>query len=185
MATAQVKFGYLSHRTLCQEMPQYAQAQKELLDLKAAYEQEALKGEEDFQRKFADFLHGQKEFPVNILQKRQAELQDLMDKGVKFRKEAEQLLANAEQQALANLSKQLNEAIMAVGMEMGYAFILNTDDNACPFINPLLGDDVSNLVRKKLGIPEVVANQGEQAQLPTEQPLQPQQVPTMEVQHPE
>lgn len=184
-ATAQVKFGYLSHRTLCQEMPQYAQAQKELLDLKAAYEQEALKGEEDFQRKFADFLHGQKEFPVNILQKRQAELQDLMDKGVKFRKEAEQLLANAEQQALANLSKQLNEAIMAVGMEMGYAFILNTDDNACPFINPLLGDDVSNLVRKKLGIPEVAANQGEQAQLPVEQPLQPQQVPTMEVQHPE
>lgn len=156
---AQVKFGYLSHRTLCQEMPQYAQAQKEMLALKATYEQEALRGEEEFQRKFSDFLHGQKEFPANILQKRQAELQDLMDKGIKFRREAEQLLVDAEQQLLANLSKQLNEAIVAVGMEMGYSFILNTDDNACPFINSLLGDDVSNLVRKKLGIPEVVTEQ--------------------------
>ena len=161
MAAAQVKFGYLSYRTICQEMPQYVQAQQELLSLKTVYEQEAARGEEEFQRKFADFLQGQKDFPANILQKRQAELQELMDKGIKFRKEAENLLAEAEQKLVKDLSKKLDEAIVAVGMEMGYAFILNIDDNACPFINPLLGDDVSNVVREKLGIP-IIDKEGPQ-----------------------
>ena len=160
-AAAQVKFGYLSYRTICQEMPQYVQAQQELLSLKTVYEQEAARGEEEFQRKFADFLQGQKDFPANILQKRQAELQELMDKGIKFRKEAENLLAEAEQKLVKDLSKKLDEAIVAVGMEMGYAFILNIDDNACPFINPLLGDDVSNVVREKLGIP-IIDKEGPQ-----------------------
>lgn len=156
-AAAQVKFGYLSYRVICQEMPQYVQAQQELQNMKAMYEKEATRGEEEFQRKFADFLQGQKEFPANILQKRQTELQDLMDRGIKFRKEAEQLLADAERAMLKDLSKQLDEAIVAVGMETGYSFILNIDDHACPFINPLLGDDVSNLVREKLGIPVIQA----------------------------
>lgn len=161
MAAAQVKFGYLSYRTICQEMPQYVQAQQELLSLKTVYEQEAARGEEEFQRKFADFLQGQKDFPANILQKRQAELQELMDKGIKFRKEAEKLLVEAEQKLMRDLSKKLDEAIVAVGMDMGYAFILNIDDNACPFINPLLGDDVSNVVREKLGIP-IIDKEGPQ-----------------------
>lgn len=155
---AQVKFGYLSYRTICQEMPDYVSAQQELHNLKAVYEQEAARGEEEFQRKFADFLQGQKDFPANILQKRQAELQDLMDRGIKFRKEAEKLLAEAEQTMLKDLSKKLDEVIVAVGMEMGYSFILNIDDNACPFINPLLGDDVSNIVREKLGVPVMETN---------------------------
>lgn len=150
---AQVKFGYLSYLTICQEMPKYAQAQQDLLDLKAVYEQEAKRGEEEFQRKFSEFLSGQKDFPVNIMRKRQAELQELMDKGIQFRKEAEQLLADAEKSLLKELNTTLNEAIVAVGVEMGYAFILNIDDNACPFINPLLGDDVSDFIRLKLGIP--------------------------------
>lgn len=166
MAAAQVKFGYLSYRTICQEMPQYVKAQKELQDLKATYEKEAARGEEEFQRKFADYLQGQKDFPANILQKRQAELQDLMDKGIQFRKEAEKLLSMAESSLLQNLSKQLDEAIKAVGLEMGYAFILNIDDNACPFINPLLGDDVSNTVREKLGIPVITIEAPEASEAP-------------------
>ena len=152
LAAAQVHFGYLSYNSVLKQMPEYQEAQKNLTELKTKYDQEAKRGEEEFQRKFADFLQGQKDFPVNILQKRQAELQELMDRGVKFRKEAERLLAEAEQTLLKGITDQLNKTIVGIGMEMGYSFILNIDDNACPFINPLLGDDVSNIVREKLGI---------------------------------
>ena len=37
-------------------------------------------------------------------------------------------------------------------MEYGYAFILNIEENACPYINPVMGVDVSDLVRIKLGL---------------------------------
>ncbi len=149
---AQIRLGYLSYENVMVQMPEYAQAQQSLADLKAKYEQEATRGEEEMQRKFTEFLQGQKEFPENILVKRQAELQSLMESGIKFRKECEALLQKAESELMANVGSRLNQAIQAVGLEGGYAAVLNTDHEQCPFVNPALGDDVTTAVKQKLGI---------------------------------
>ena len=59
---AQTQFGYLSFRKVMEQMPEYAKAKQDLEVLKQKYEQEAVRGEEEFQRKFVEFLQGQKEF---------------------------------------------------------------------------------------------------------------------------
>ena len=64
--TASVRFGYLSYNAIFQAMPDYKVAQQKLADLKAKYDQEARRGEEEFQRLFAEFLQGRKDFPENI-----------------------------------------------------------------------------------------------------------------------
>ena len=151
---AQVQIGYLSYEAVLKQMPAYAQAQHSLNELKTKYEQEATRGEEEFQRKFSEFLQGQKDFPENILVKRQAELQVLMETGIKFRQEAQQLLAKAERELMAGVESQLNDAIRVVGVDAGYAAILNTDNNQCPFVNPAIGEDVTKAVMRKLGIKE-------------------------------
>lgn len=158
---AQIQFGYLSYDAILHEMPEYAQAMEDLKALKGKYQAEAERGEEEFQKKFVDFLNGQKDFPLTIMQKRQAELQSLMDNGVAFRLQAQELLAQAEKELVENVRKTLNRAILEVGVECGYGYILNTDDNSCPYINPVIGVDVSVLVRQKLGlaVPEVSAPQ--------------------------
>ena len=150
--SAQVKFATVDYDAVLKQMPEYAQALQNLTDLKAKYEKEAARGEEEFQKKFSDFLQGQKEFPENILVKRQAELQTLMEAGIKFRKEAQELLSKAETECMANVKARLNDAIQAVGLEGGYAFVLNTSKDACPFVNPSVGDEVTKLVLKHLGI---------------------------------
>lgn len=152
LAAAQVRIGWLSCQAVMKQMPEYAQAQESLKQLKAQYDREATRGEEEFQRKFAEFLQGQKDFPQNILIKRQAELQALMESGMAFRKEAEQLLAQAEKDLLANVASHLDEAIRAVGVSGGYAFVLNTDGNPCPFVNPSMGEDVTLQVLQHLGL---------------------------------
>lgn len=152
-ATAQMQFGYISYEQVLREMPEYAKAMQDLDTLKAKYEAEAQKGEEEFQRKFVDFLQGQKDFPQAIMQKRQAELQALMDNGVAFRKKSQELLAEAEKGLVQEARKRLNNALLEVGVEFGYGYILNTDGNSCPYINPVAGVDVSDLVRRKLGLP--------------------------------
>ena len=154
---AQVQFGYLSYDAVMQEMPEYAQAQKEVASLKAKYEAEATRGETEFQKKFVEFLQGQKDFPQSIMQKRQAELQGLMDNGVSFRQQAQKLIAQAEKDLMAGVEKRLNRAILEVGVEHGYGYILNTDRNACPYVNPEMGVDVTQLVRQKLGLVEAPA----------------------------
>lgn len=149
---AQTVFGYISYEQLLKELPEYAQATQDLTTLKAKYEAEAQKGEEEFQRKFVDFLQGQKDFPQAIMQKRQAELQALMDNGVAFRLKSQELIAQAEKDLLQEAHKRLDEALREVGMENGFGYILNTDAGSCPFINPAAGVDVTGLVRKKLGL---------------------------------
>ncbi|MBO7069161.1 MAG: OmpH family outer membrane protein [Bacteroidaceae bacterium] len=152
VASAQIQFGYLSYQQVLKEMPEYAQAMQELQTLKAKYDEEAARGEAEFQKKFVDFLQGQKDFPQTIMQKRQAELQTLMDNGVAFRVQVQGLLAQAEKDLVAEVQKKLNRVLLEVGVEYGYGFILNTDDNACPYINPVVGVDLTDLVREKLKV---------------------------------
>ncbi len=152
IASAQIQFGYLSYQQVLKEMPEYAQAMQELQTLKGKYDEEAARGEAEFQKKFVDFLQGQKDFPQSIMQKRQAELQTLMDNGVAFRVQVQGLIAQAEKDLVAEVQKKLNRVLLEVGVEYGYGYILNTDDNACPYINPVVGVDVTELVRQKLGL---------------------------------
>ena len=173
-AMAQVQFGYLSYQTVMKEMPEYIQSQQQLKDLRAKYDAEAARSDEEFQKKFVEFMQGQKDFPQSIMQKRQAELQMLMNNGVDFRVKSQELIAQAEKDMLAEVQKRLNRAILEVGVEFGYGFILNIDDNACPYINPVTGVDVTELVRQKLGLAEAPANQAQPQQADPTPAAQPQ-----------
>ena len=175
---AQIQFGYLSYKEVMQQMPEYTKAQQDLDLLKQKYEQEALRGEEDFQRKFVEFLQGQKDFPQTIMQKRQAELQHLMDNGVNFRVQVVKLLEQAEKDLMAEVEKKLNHVILEIGIEQGYGFILNTDGHSCPYVNPVVGVDVTKLALQKLGLAPVQQPSDAQAPLeikpaPVQQPTQP------------
>lgn len=172
---AQIQFGYVSYGQILRELPEYARAKEELAALKAKYEAEATKGEEEFQNKFVDFLQGQKDFPQAIMQKRQAELQSLMDNGVAFRLKSQELIAQAEEELMQEAYKRLNSALLEVGVEYGYGYILNTDGNSCPYINPVIGVDVTELVRQKLGLS--AAPSPENAPQAIEQPAAPQPAP--------
>ena len=174
-AMAQIQFGYLSYKQVMQQMPEYTKAQQDLNQLKQKYEEEAMRGEEEFQRKFIEFLQGQKDFPQTIMQKRQAELQHLMDNGVNFRVQVVKLLEQAEKDLMAEVEKKLNHVILEIGIEQGYGFILNTDGHSCPYVNPVVGVDVTTLALQKLGLAPLQQAPANQAPLnvPVQQPAQP------------
>ena len=57
-ASAQIQFGYMSYKQILQQLPEYAQATKDLAILKAKYEAEAQKGEASDSFKRACFNWG-------------------------------------------------------------------------------------------------------------------------------
>ena len=71
-ASAQLKFGYFSYEQAFKAMPEQVIVQKQLSDLKAQYEAEAKRVEEEFNRKYEAFLEVQRELVPTILNKRQA-----------------------------------------------------------------------------------------------------------------
>lgn len=142
-----LKFGYLSYEAVFQSMSDYATMQAGIDQLRQKYAEEQKRVEDDFNKKYEEFLDGQKTFPKTILQKRQTELQEMLDKNIAFKKESERLLANAEAEAKAPLKSRLSEALAKIGQERGLAFILNTDVNAVPWLNVAMGEDITEAVK--------------------------------------
>ena len=144
------RFGYLSYAAALQAMPEYAVVQKKMADLRQQFQAETLRVEDEFNRKYEEFLEGQREFPKTILQKRQTELQELMERNIKFKENSQEELSNTEKNLMAPLKIRLIETIGKIGRDRGYAFIVDTDNQALPFINPTMGDDVTQFVQNAL-----------------------------------
>ena len=89
-AQSTIKYGSLDYDSLLTYMPEYKQVQEQLASLRLQYNKEAAYNEANFKRLFADFLQGQKDFPQNIMLKRQRELQDAMEKSLAFRRSSRQ-----------------------------------------------------------------------------------------------
>lgn len=145
-----VKYGYLSYDSVFQAMPEYATIQVGLQALRDKYEAEQKRVEDDFNKKYEEFLEGQKEFAPIILQKRQSELQELMTRNIAFKAEAQRLLAQATDDAYRPLRTKLQDAVTRIGEEEGYAFVLNTDGNTLPYINPMMGTDITEKIKEAL-----------------------------------
>ncbi|MCD8296254.1 MAG: OmpH family outer membrane protein [Prevotella sp.] len=148
--SAQIRFGYLSYGEAIRLMPENENVKKNIAFLHEQYDEETKRAEEDFNRKYEIFLEGQTTFAPVILKKRQAELQDLLNRSISFKKEADRLLKQAEQQLYAPLKAKLDSLLKQIGYEKGYAFILNTDNDGLPFANPAFGEDITELVKEAL-----------------------------------
>ena len=136
-ASAQIRFGHLSYSAAFRA-------------LKTQYDNETKRAEQEFNTKYEAFLDAQRDLAPAIRSKRQAELQELMEKNIAFRAEANRLLDAARTDAEAPLRQKLSQVLAAIGQEKGYAFIINTDGDACPYIDPALGEDILSDVIQRL-----------------------------------
>lgn len=149
-ANAQTRFGYFSFDNVLKSMPDYVMAQRSIDDLRQKYDAEMKRAEDEFNSKYEEFLDVQKDLVPAILLKRQAELQEMMQKNINFKNESQRLLKQAEADAFAPVKNKLYNALTKVGQAQGYAFILNTDGDACPYVNPEMGEDATELIKEAL-----------------------------------
>ena len=154
VAAPVIRFGYLSYDEALKGMPEYDDAQQAIAREQEAYQQEMKRVEDEFNKKYEDFLDGQRDFPRTILLKRQNELQELMQQNIAFKEKARQELRDFEKRTMQPLRNRLNEALNAIAHEKGFALIINTDSNACPFIDPVMGMSIQVMVHEYLQTPD-------------------------------
>lgn len=143
-------FGYFSYDEVLHAMSGYAIAQHQVEDLRKKYDDETKRVEEEFNNKYEEFLEGQRNFAPTILEKRQAELRELLEKNIAFKAEATRLLQQAEKDAYAPLKQKIDAVLEKIGIAKDFAFILNTDNNTVPFINASMGEDITALLKANL-----------------------------------
>lgn len=146
----QMKIGYFSYDAVLKAMPDYTTATNNLNNLRKQYDAEMQTAQKEFNDKYENFLENQSGMASAIREKRQSELQSMLERNVAFKQESERLLAKAEEEIMAPVHNKLNAAIKAVGNEKELITILNTDNNACPYINPAIGENVTSSIIDKL-----------------------------------
>ena len=145
-----LRFGYFSFEQVFHTMPGYAIAKHNMDELRGKFDEETKRVETEFNSKYEEFLDGQRSYAKSILEKRQAELRELMEKNIAFKAEAARLLKKAEEEAYAPLKAKMNAALQQIGKENGFAFILNTDNNATPYLSAEMGVDITEALKEKI-----------------------------------
>ena len=143
----QAKIGYFSYKAILEDMPDYVTAMLGVETLRKQYEEELKAASDEFNEKYELFLDQQSMLDEPIKQKRQADLQSLLDRNTQFRNESMRLLRQAEQDALAPVKQKLNKAIQSVGYSGAFLLIVNTDSEACPYIDSNSAEDVTAKIK--------------------------------------
>ena len=143
----QAKIGYFSYKAILEDMPDYVTATLGVETLRKQYDEELKAASDEFNEKYELFLDQQSMLDEPIKPKRQSDPQPLLDRTTQFRNESMRLLRQAEQDALAPVKQKLNKAIQSVGYSGAFLLIVNTDSEACPYIDSNSAEDVTAKIK--------------------------------------
>lgn len=149
MVAQSLKFGTVNTAEVIAVMPERAEAEKQMQDLTKRYEDEFVKLQEDFQKKYQEVQAMGDTVPETIKMRRYEELQAMDQRIQSFRQVAEQDLAKKQEEVFIPIQQKLMDAINAVGSENGFTYIF--DANAA-YYKGVGNEDVTPLVKAKLGI---------------------------------
>lgn len=149
-AAISLRFAWYSEAEVMKSMPEYAAAGRSLDSLKAEFAREAKRSADDFAQKYEEFLDQQRTLAPSIRTKRQAELQELMNQNIAFKAEGERLIERAGHRLYAPVKHRLRAVVAQLAQKHGYAFVLNSDNDALPYADPTQGEDITQALKEAL-----------------------------------
>ena len=149
MVAQSFKFGTVNANEVLAAMPERADAETQLMDLQKRYENEYVKLQEDFQKKYQEFQAMGDTVPETIQMRRAEELQAMQQRIESFLQVVDQDMNKKRQEYFAPVQQKLMDAINAVGAENGFTYIF--DINTVLYIGNG-NEDVTPLVKAKLGL---------------------------------
>ena len=143
------KIAIVNTQEVIQAMPEFATMQKQMADMGAKYKNEMQVMQDEYNKKYSDFVAQQDSLTENIKMRRMQELQDMEQRTQNFIQISQQDFQKKQGELFTPIQDKLKNAIKAVGDEKGYTYILD------PQIVLYQGNtavDATQFVKAKLGI---------------------------------
>ena len=143
------KIAIVNTQEVIQAMPEFATMQKQMADMEAKYKNEMQVMQDEYNKKYSDFVAQQDSLTENIKMRRMQELQDSEQRTQNFIQISQQDFQKKQGELFTPIQDKLKNAIKAVGDEKGYTYILD------PQIVLYQGNtavDATQFVKAKLGI---------------------------------
>ena len=108
-----LKFGHINAQEIITVMPEFTKAQNDIQTLEKQLTAELQRTQEEFNKKYQEFQQAiaKDSLPPNIAERRQKELQDMMQRQEQFQQDAQQQMQKAQTDAMAPIYKKLDDAI--------------------------------------------------------------------------
>ena len=149
-----LKFGHINAQEIITVMPEFTKAQNDIQTLEKQLTAELQRTQEEFNKKYQEFQQAiaKDSLPPNIAERRQKELQDMMQRQEQFQQDAQQQMQKAQNDAMAPIYQKLDNAIKAVGAAEGVIFIFDLARTSIPYVNESQSINLTNKVKANLGI---------------------------------
>ena len=147
-----LKFGHINAQEIVSAMPEFAKAQSDIEALDKQLTSELQRTQEEFNKKYQEFQQAiaKDSLPANIAERRQKELQDMMQRQEQFQQEAQQQMQKAQADAMAPIYKKLDDAIKAVGAAEGVIYIFDLARTPVAYVNESQSINLTPKVRHSL-----------------------------------
>lgn len=144
------KFGHVNAEEIMQLMPELTKARADLEALAKTYEADLKSMQDEIQKKGEAYEKEQASLPANIKERREKELNEMMQKYQQTYQDNQQALNKEQQEKMQPIQKKVLDAITAVGQEGGYVYIMQV--GSALYISSTLSTDVTAQVKAKLGL---------------------------------
>jgi outer membrane protein len=148
---AQSNIAFVNTLDIINSLPDKASATERLNTLNQNYKQELQIMQNEYNKKYSDFITYQENLAESIKLRRMQELTDLETRIQNFTKLAQKDIEEHEQLLLDPIKQKVNNAIEAVGIEQNFTVIYDLDDSGIVFVSPN-AVNANALVKSKLGV---------------------------------
>ncbi len=149
MMAQEVKIAHVNSMEIFSIMPETAAAETEMANFSQSLRDEFRRMEEEYAKKYTEFMQQQDTLVESIKVRRMTEVQDLQSRLETFAQQADQDIAKKNNDVRAPIIQKIQDAVKAVGEEQGYTYIMEM--GAFIFISPK-AVDATPLVKTKLGL---------------------------------
>ena len=148
---AQNSVAFVNTLDIINSLPDKISATERLTTLSENYKQELQIMQNEYNKKYSDFITYQATLAESIKLRRMQELTDLENRIQNFTNLAQKDIEEHEAQLLEPIKVKVNDAIKAVGIEQNYTVIYDLDTPGIMFVTPD-AVDANQLVKSKLGV---------------------------------
>ncbi|MDD2475541.1 MAG: OmpH family outer membrane protein [Dysgonamonadaceae bacterium] len=148
---AQNSVAYVNTNELINSLPDKTSATERLTTLSDNYKQELQVMQNEYNKKYSDFIAYQETLAESIKLRRMQELTDLENQIRDFTKLAQKDIEEHEELLIGPIKSKIKDAIKAVGIEQNFTVIYDLDNPGIMFVSPD-AIDANQLVKSKLGV---------------------------------
>lgn len=146
------KFAHFNTADIIPNMKEYATAMEEMQAMQKQYEDDMKLMQDELQKKSEEYQKEQANLLDNVRQRREQELNDLYTRLQQSYQDNQAALQKAQTEKMNAITEKVLAVVKKVGEAGGYVYIVDTSSGVIPFINSTLSTDITDQLKKELGI---------------------------------